>query len=209
MIPFFLASHAIFFTPPPDWLILEPKNQPKEVSIGFVEKDSNYPSTINMAIEKTDASLPQYVQAVKKLYQHKRNQTLRDLGSLPLKIGRGHLLEIDTQTSHGIFRQLQLLYPYQGDIIILTSASKEQKFLKVKDQILTALKSLTIAESILDTLTEEERQRVDHHFLSLKQKNMNEKEILEKFASFLHNEFPEKGSFWELLILEQIALVKK
>lgn len=203
MIPtLLLFAQVIFFTPPKEWLIIEPKHQPKEVSIGFVEPVKNYPSSMNMAIEKTEASLKQYVRAVKKLHEHKRNQTLHDLGPLSLKSGQGHLLEIDTHTSHGIFRQLQLLCSHQGEIIILTSASKEEKFLKVKDEILASLKSLTFAENILDTLSPEEKQTINAKLAALKKATSNEKEFLENYASFLHNEFSSKGPFWELLMLK-------
>ena len=205
----FLLAQVVFFTPPKDWLIIEPKNQPKEIAIGFVEPAKNYPSSMNMAIEKTDASLKQYVHAVKTLYQHKRNQTLRDLGPLTLPSGKGHLLEIDTQTSHGVFRQLQLLYANQNEIIILTSASQEKKFLTIKDQILASLKSLTIAEDILDTLTADEKHKIESYVAHLKQEKINEKEFLEKYALFLHNEFSQKGSFWELLMLKKISQAVK
>jgi hypothetical protein len=210
MIPLLLTlAQIVFFTPPKDWMIIEPKKQPKEITIGFIEPAINYPSSMNMVTEKTTVSLKEYVKAVKNLYQGKRNQTLRDLGSLPLKKGCAHLLEIDTETSHGIFRQLQLLYAHQGEIIILTSASKDHKFLKAKDDILKALKSLTIAGDIFETVTQEEKIKIESKFRELSHSGLNEKEFLEKYAFFLHNEFSDKGPFWELLMLKKLSQVEQ
>lgn len=175
---------------------------PKSIEMGFVEPKNQYPSSINIAYEHTNVSLKKYIQSVKSLYELKKDKRLTDLGKIQLQIGTGHLFEIDHQSTHGTFRQLQLIVPIDGKMVILTSASHQDDFLQVKDEILKALRSLTVVDQITDSLTKEERGLNIAKINQLKKDSGSDKEILEKYASFLHSRFQSKGPYWALLMMK-------
>lgn len=208
---FFVSSiwgDFVYFTPPPDWNLGDPKNYSSHVQIQLIAPSSReLPPSINLAIEPVSISLVEYVRAVKKIHEADPNNELwRNLGSFQTQAGTAQLTEIEAKTERGKVRLFQLLLLHKGFAYVLTASALKEEFPKFYTLFEKVFRSLTAHQNLLDGIAEEKRKKI------LKEKIENLKiTALEEgtaFQAFLLKEYADMGPHWQMLLLREILQKK-
>ena len=198
-----VSKEICYFYPPEGWQAALPKNLSEHVQIGFVgEGTGGFHPSINLATEETDASLKEYVKAVKEIHLSQPNTTVRSLGKFCMKGGEGLLLEISAPSFWGPLTLLQAILVRDDIAYILTGAILKTQFLKLQQEVLGALKTLSFAQDfaapILDPAQKEAFQAL---FSSLgSQPKKEEWKALQSMAESLGKEM---GAHWQFLVLKE------
>src|SRR5690242_8383837 len=103
MFSILIASAICTFSPPESWEIAQLKVPSPHIQIGFIGKGSNnFRPSLSLSIEEeVDASLKEYVKAVKEIHTAEPNTKWRDLGKIQTLAGEGRLVEISRPSSYG------------------------------------------------------------------------------------------------------------
>lgn len=166
--PLWIQASVCYFTPPAGWSCADPKQLSPHVQVGFIgESSSEFRPSINLALEKVDISLKDYVKAVKKIHLAQPNTTWRDLGRFKFTAGEGRLTEISTRSAWGDIKMLQALFIQGQTAYILTAAISQKDYIKEQKTLLLALQSLSLAPNLYTNLQEDLKLRFENFFQSL------------------------------------------
>jgi hypothetical protein len=195
-----------FFIPPSGWEIAQPKQLSAHVQVGFVGKGAaDFRPSINIAFEDTDASLKEYVKAVKKIQTAQPNTQWRDLGKFPMKAGEGRLIEMTNPSSWGEVKILQALFIKDHKAYILTGAVLREEFSKFHGEFLKAFQSLTLTPDLFAPISDPKKKaELLDQFASL---NLSTGEEAQKqwdgWQKAVLNAPPELGQYWQFLALKE------
>jgi hypothetical protein len=195
-------SNICYFVPPNNWQSSDPKKLSKYVSIGFVGKSkSPFKPSINLASEKTDATLKEYIKAIKNSYKNDKNATVREIGKLHTEIDEDTvLLEISKKSSFGDICLLQSVTKKNDDIFVLTGAVLKEELLKYKDDFFKAFKSIKITDNLIGELKENSQiETLKQQFKDLKEKKLSIKNL----EKHIEENYSDLGSYWKILVLKQ------
>ncbi|HSW86899.1 MAG TPA: hypothetical protein VLG49_05300 [Rhabdochlamydiaceae bacterium] len=220
---FLLSPLYSFFIPPQDWSIADPKLFAPSVQACFVGKNKKgFSPSVNLAVEKIDTSLNEYLKIVKQLHESDRDNRWRDLGNLQTRAGQTRLTEIDTKTEWGQIRMLQSILIKDGHAYILTAAALKEEFSDFYEDFEKAIRSFTITENLSSAISQiKKREKLKQHLETLKKSWESSSDIsLEPEAHFLEknfqkkhwipfqqcilNDFKDMGPFWQALILQSV-----
>lgn len=205
-----------FFIPPQDWEIVDVTSLSPKVIIGFMEKDKKgFCPSMNLAIEKVNVSLNEYVKAVKKLHEIDSNTRWRDLGKLNTPAGMARITEIDTKTKWGPVRMLQLILVKEEKAYILTAAAPKEDFSRLYPSLKKSFHSFTLTEDLLSFVKDSQKSDLlREKILHVKQASIAPLEPKEdetpsacewvSFTEYLIKEHSDMGAFWQLQILQMI-----
>lgn len=204
-----------FFIPPKDWEIVDAHSLSPKVVIGFMEKDKKgFCPSMNLAIEKINVSLNEYVKAVKKLHEIDSNTRWRDLGNLKTPAGMARITEIDTKTKWGPVRMLQLILVSEGNAYILTAAAPKEDFSRLYPSLKKSFHSFTLTEDLLSFVNDSHKSEIlKEKIVHLKQASTVPQEADDKklaasewvsFTEYLIKEHSDMGPFWQLQILQMV-----
>ena len=205
-IPLFFSfkcfSEICYFVPPENWKSADPAKLSKYVSIGFIGKSkTSFKPSINLATEKTDASLKQYVKAIKESYKNDKKVTFTQIGKIENQInGETILIEIDKRSSLGEICLLQCITKKNDDMFVMTGAVLKEELLKFKDEFFKSFKSLKTTDDLILELKE------NSQIATLKQKinELKEKKISTgDFEKLIEEKYNNLGSYWKILVLKQ------
>jgi hypothetical protein len=194
-------SEICYFVPPENWKSADPSKLSKYVSIGFVGKSrTSFKPSINLATEKTDASLKQYVKAIKDSYKNDKKAVFAQIGKIKNQIdGETILIEINKQSSFGEICLLQCITKKNDDMFVMTGAVLKEELLKFKDDFFKSFKSLKTTDDLILELKE------NSQVTTLKQKlnELKEKKISsEDFEKLIDENYNNLGSYWKILVLK-------
>lgn len=191
------------FQPPEGWQAARPQGLSPFIQVGFVgEGKTAYRPSINLAIEETDASLKEYVKAVKGIQTSQPHTRWLDLGSFQTKAALGRLIEIDAETPLGPSKLLQAIVLAEGHAYVLTAACLQEEFNTFRAQILNALHSLSLVPDLFAAVEDTAlRERVRE-----KAEAIADPAELEELQNFLAKpEYAHLGSHWQFLVLNEGA----
>jgi hypothetical protein len=194
-----LFASICYFQPPAEWELVHPKQHTGHVQVGFVGKTSTqFRPSINLATEKVDVSLKEYVKSVRQLHLEENGTSWRDLGKFSMKAGFGRLTEITNSCAWGEVKMLQALFVKEGTAYILTAAALKEDMIRYQRDFLRTLQSLQITEDLLG-----EKEELKAFFAGLGSAPVEEKKDqwadLQKLVIEKH---PEMGSHWHFLVLK-------
>ena len=195
-------SYTCYFIPPEKWNCCDPKKLSKHVYIGYVGKGKHlFNPSINLATEITEASLDEYIKAIKNAHKNVKNCEVRVIGKITNQIdGDTKLIEISKKISHGDIKILQCITKKDDDIFILTGAVLKSEFSKFKNDFLNSFKTLKLTEDLLLEPKEEKISlNLRNLFDDLKEKNITIKE----FERHIEKNYNELGSYWKTLVLKK------
>jgi len=142
-----------YFHPPEGWLMSNPMHFKDGVKIGFVQSERKiFTPAISLSIEKIPCDEKTYIDAVKKNHRSDITKSVRELGLIQTKSGNAHLLQIDTKNTWGKIRILQAILVKDGYAYIETATCLKEDFLKINQDLLSSLKSLSIAADLPSTV---------------------------------------------------------
>lgn len=196
-------SSVCYFIPPKEWSCVDPKLLSQYVNIGFVGKGKGiFNPSINLAHEKTDASLFEYIKAIKDSHKNEKNVTVRELGKIKNQIdGETFLLEISKKLPVGEIILLQTITKINDDIFILTSCVKKEELLKYKEDFITSFNSLKLTKSLLLEVTDKKQMKIlEDKICSLKKKEIS----IQDFEKHLEQNYDELGKYWKILLLKEV-----
>ncbi len=206
----FIAS-ICYFAPPAGWAAAHPKNLSPHVQIGFVSpKISTFRPSINLALEKVDLPLREYLKAVKKIHLSQPGTQWRDLGAFKLAAGEGRLTEISSHSPYGDLKMLQAIFLSENTAYILTAAVLKKDYIREQKALLQSLQSLRLAPDLYTAFSQEEpRKRFISFFDSLAAcpvEEQSEEWKNQKWASLqtlVQQYGSELGSHWQFLALQE------
>ncbi len=154
-----ISSSQCYFVPPENWEIADPKTLSPKVQIAFLTKSvKGFCPSINLAIEETDASLNDYLKAVKAIHEQDRNNQWRSLGKVRTAAGLGQLTEVDTKTEWGAVRILQLILIKDKHAYVLTAAALKEEMSNYYKEIQSAFRSFTISNDLFENVPQLDRR---------------------------------------------------
>lgn len=207
----FLLASICYFTPPAGWAAAQPKNLSPHVKIGFVSpKISVFRPSINLALEKVDLSLKDYLQAVKKIHLSQPHTQWRDLGAFKLAAGEGRLTEISSRSAYGDIKMLQAIYLSEQTAYILTAATLKKDYAAEQKDLLRSLQSMRLAPDLYAALSQEnQKAQFQEFFHSLSGCPLEERSDAWKnqkwisLQTLVQQHGSELGSYWQFLALQE------
>lgn len=143
------GEHYCYFIPPPGWSVADPAKLSPRVKVCFVGKSSKgLAPSVNLAAEKVHVSLAAYLTAVKKLHEADPGNRFRDLGNFQ----NGRLVEIESKTSFGSVRRLQLILLQDKIAYVLTVGALKDEFSHHYQTFENVLSSLRITDDLISEL---------------------------------------------------------
>ena len=194
-------SNTYYFVPPPKWECSDPTKLSKYVAIAFVGKSkASFHPSINLASEKTEATLKEYIKAIKASYQNDRNVTLVSIGQLQNQLGgETELLEIIQPSPLGDICLLQCVTKLNEDIFVMTGAVLKEEILKFKKDFLNSFTSLKSTDNLF--LEPKDKAQID--ILNQKFEDLKKNKIsMRDFEKHLENNYDDLGSYWKILVLK-------
>ncbi|MES2122869.1 MAG: hypothetical protein V4492_08865, partial [Chlamydiota bacterium] len=153
------SSTECFFVPPKGWDLVDPSTYSRHVKIAFLKSGAKHFSpSINLAIEETDASLADYLKAVKGIHERDRKNQWRALGKVRTVAGLAQLTEIDSTSDQGAFRMLQLILVKDKHAYILTASALKEDFSDLYKEFQSAFRSLTLTNDLFSAIPQLERK---------------------------------------------------
>jgi hypothetical protein len=206
-----------FFLPPKDWEIADPSTLSPHVKIAFLKRSPKgfYPS-INLAIEETQASLHDYLKAVRTLHED-HHKHWRALGKVRTPAGLAQLTEIDSKTDLGPVRILQLILLKEGYAYILTAAALKEEISDYYKDFQSAFRSLTLTSDLIHHIPQLDRREMlrekQQTLLQSAQESLSQQaSLIEEspfqeqvwlpFQQFVTEQFKDMGAFWQILLLK-------
>jgi hypothetical protein len=202
LLSFQSYASICYFIPPQNWCCADPAKLSKEVAVGFVGKGgSSFNPSINLASEKTEASLDEYILAIKNSYRNDKHSQVRELGKIKNEIeGESALIEITKESSFGEIKLLQSITKKEGAVYILTGAVLKEELLKFKEELFKAFKSLKLTDNLFqEPSLPYQATTLKDKFTDLKQKKISIKE----FEKHLEENYTSLGNYWKILVLKQ------
>lgn len=209
-----------YITPPAGWEIADPKFLAKSVQIAFLKKSgTGFSPSVNLAIEKSNLSLPEYLNVIRQIYESDKRNRWRQLGKVHTQSGIGQLTEIDTDTEFGPVRMLQLILVKQGCTYVVTAAALKEQIAQYYKDFQATFRSLQITSDLISTVPQMERRdslkerserlisswekTVEQGVVSLAESRFQKEHWL-PFQNAVLQEFEDMGPHWQILMLKSI-----
>ena len=134
------------FTPPKDWMALDPRALPKNTRFMVIanQKQGLSPS-MNISEEKFNGSLKEYLRIVQKLKKESAEKW-QEIGMTSTKGGKGSLSQTFTNSEWGKIKMLHFITKQSGTIYIITAAALEKEFPKFYNSFFEAIRSFKVNE---------------------------------------------------------------
>jgi hypothetical protein len=210
------SSPTLFclITPPKNWEIADPQYLSPSVQVAFMKKGgSGISPSINLAVETTNLSLPDYLKVVRQIHESDRRNRWRKLGKIHTSSGIGQLTEIDTTTEFGSIRMLQLILTKQGRAYVVTAAALKDEIAQYYSDFQATFRSLQITSDLISTVPQMERRdflksRIDLLFSKMSDQSIAfnhssfEQDHWVPFQDIILKSFEDMGAHWQLLMLK-------
>ena len=145
-----LGAHFFYFVPPEGWLPARPQSVSTCVQIGFIgQGKTQFHPSLNLAIEETQASLKEYVRAVKAIHLAQVGTKWLDLGAFQMRAGAGRLIQLEISSPLGPQCVMQALFVQGGRAYILTGACLKEELLTFRSTFIDSFCSFTEIPDLL------------------------------------------------------------
>lgn len=203
----------------------DPKQLSGRVQISFLKKQEGLCPSINLAIEPTDVSQEDYVQAVQSIHENHHADRWRRLGKIDCPAGSADLTELDMTTKHGPTRLLQLILVRDEKAYIMTAAATKKEIPIYYADFQNAFRSLQITDNLLSIIPDTKRK----DSLELLQSSLFEtwkttlathsgsqeaafadenfqKNQWTPLETAIMNDYQDLGAHWQILLLKSLYL---
>jgi hypothetical protein len=203
------AKEISFFLPPDGWTPAPRDALAPLVKVGFLEpRRFGFRSSLNLAEEDVDCNLKEYLEAVKAIHAANRHQQWTYLGEFQTKAGTAALTQLDTTTSWGAVRMLQLIFVQNAKAYILTAASSQNQFPKLLKIFKEALGSFSITEDLLSVIRDD-KKRTHLCDLQTAAQNGQTEDCFEQFQKDVLKNFKDLGAYWQALVIAETIEKRK
>lgn len=136
---------ACYFTPPKDWVLIDPKALPKEVKsmVRGPYKDS-LPPSMNLAMESTESSLEDYLNAIKLMHASNHLKKWKITGTISTDAGAMTLTQLDSTTNWGNVRMVQAIMIKDNIAYVITGTALSSEYAKYFPEFYKAIQSFHI-----------------------------------------------------------------
>ncbi len=214
------APSMCYIVPPKGWDLADPKLLSKSVKIAFLKKNmGKFCPSLNLAVEKVNVSLSEYLKAVKNIHENNHRNRWRQLGKVRTASGVGQLTEIDTDTEYGSVRMLQLILIKNSVAYVVTAAALKEEIAQYYKEFQTAFRTLQITSDLVSTVPQMERRellKTQHQQMldawqdvlaSTSNKDPFQDPQFQKkywlpFQNVVINECEDMGAHWQVLMLK-------
>lgn len=198
-----IAAEVCIFTPPKGWNFADPSKLSAFIKVGFVGKgNSSFKPSLNMAEEDINIDEQEYLKAVKELHAADKTVKWQLLGKIQTKGGEANLAEIDSKTTSGEVKMLQLILVKEKKAYILTGAALKEEFASCYKDFLATFKSVQTGNNLSSFIAGNLKQQ------KLETK-LKEKQTWEQLQKFIESEFKEMSPYWQLLVIKEFVSQNK
>lgn len=198
--PFLFADHA-HFLPPDGWEMARPKDPVPYVQVGFIGKGTtDFRPSVSFATEEVDATLKEYIKAVKEIHLSERKQ-YRDLGKFSMKGGEGRLIELTEKNAWGVIKILQAILIKGNWAYLLTGSVLKEDFPRFQQELLACFRTLEVIPDLwtpIANLKKREEFQALYANLGSGEKSQEWKNLQKEVKNF-----SDLGSYWQFLALEE------
>jgi len=196
------AQDYCFFTPPEGWMPAAKETLSPLVKVGFLDpKNFGFRASLNLAEEDIDCNLQEYLDAVKNIHINDHHNTWSNLGHFPTKAGPAVLTQIDSTSSWGGIRVLQLILVKDTKAYVLTAAASKKQFSKFLSAFKTAFGSLNLSDDLFsvvaDNTKREKIKKLQSAYLD------GEEAGWENFQNEVLHGFKELGAYWQAIVISE------
>lgn len=154
-------SLSCYFLPPKGWEYIDPKVLPPLVKVMIRGKGvGELPPSINLAVEKTDSTIEEYLNAIKTMNQLDRCTRWSRLGTMPSQAGELYLTQLDTQSKWGEVRMIQAITIQDGVVYVLTATALRTEFSKYCSDFFKAIQSFAINKNASEMIVDPQKQQL-------------------------------------------------
>ncbi len=202
-----------YFKAPHDWKIAKDVSLSPKVKVGYTENEKkSFIASINLATEKTEASIDEYLERVSKIHGSNPATSWKSLGSIQTKSGKAYLTQIDNKSPIGDIRILQSIMIDHGYAYILTGVCLKKDIGIHHQTFIDAFSSFFVHADYLESIHEKPKQaslqkqilQIKTSALQVSDKLNLDSSLMQSFNSFLRKEFSEKGSYWQTQVAHQV-----
>lgn len=206
-----LGAHIFYFVPPEGWVPARPKGAASCVQIGFVGQGATaFHPSLNIATEETSVSLKEYVKAVKAIHLSQIGTQWLDLGSFRMKVGLGHLIQLEVPSPLGPQIVLQALWVQEGKAHILTGACLKEEIAQFRPILLEALRSFDVIADILAPVADPiQHERLHDLFAILgdfapaEDRAVQQTQQWQMLQTLVDEVGQQLGAYWQYLVLQE------
>ena len=219
------AEPFCYFVPPKGWKMIEPSQLSSTTLIAFVAPSHEpFRASINLGSEKTNVSLQDYIEAVKKRFSSKREHEWKSLGYIKTQAGNAHLSSVETKHGFGQTTSLQAILSIDNTIYVMTALSLKEDFSSYYPVFLKTFESFSHCSDLLDSVLPSQRELLSQKIESVAEavKKLSEqkkktssipktfqKKQFQSFEKYLEKSFKEKGLAWKFLVCQEIYSKKE
>ena len=188
--------------PPDGWMPAAKETLSPLVKVGFLEpKTFGFRASLNLAEEEIDCNLQEYLDAVKNIHVNDHHNTWSNLGHFPTKAGPAVLTQIDSGSSWGAIRVLQLILVRDTKAYVLTAAASKKQFSKYLSVFKAAFSSITLSDDLFSAVADaKKREKIK----DLQSAYFNGEEAgWENFQNEILHDFKELGAYWQALVINE------
>lgn len=127
--------------------MVDPKVLLPEVKVmarGKAKSDASLPPSINLAMEETQMTMPEYLEEVRAMYAHDRNKRWASIGTLTSKAGVMALTQLDQNTKWGDVRMLQAILIKDAVAYVITATAQVSEFTGFSKEFLSCMQAFEI-----------------------------------------------------------------
>lgn len=153
---------ACFFIPPKGWEMIDPKVLLPEVKVmvkGKPKSDAHIPPSLNLALENTDLSLREYLDAVREMNTSDESRNWAEVGTIRTKAGEMVLTQLDLTTNWGEVRLFQAIMVKKGVAYVITATAQRDEFSLFSDDFNSSIASFTINKDIFQMVCDRAKRK--------------------------------------------------
>jgi hypothetical protein len=216
----------VVFNPPKGWRLADPTSLPKSVKVMVVGKSKNdYPPSINLATEKFQGTLADYLKIVKNI-NDSQGAIWKDLGKILTEAGPASLSQLDLKTKWGDVKMMHVILIKNKVAYILTASALKDEFSENYKQFFKAMRSLRFnKDPVAMVRVKEQREYLEDRIDSLESSfkelvvenpSLSKEQIFESqefklkywepFRSMLNRDYGYMEPRWQPLLLSKIQI---
>lgn len=141
------AEEMVAFSAPDGWRTADANELPKSVKLMIVgASTSNFPPSLNLAMEQYAGSLKDYLKNVKQINVAK-GLSWKSLGTLQTQAGTASISQVDAPSEWGDIRLMHVMLKHGDTIYILTGGALKAEFAQFYPDFFKAFKSLRFEQN--------------------------------------------------------------
>ncbi len=206
-----MGAQVLYFTPPEGWQPARSQGASPYIQIAFVGRgDAQFNPSLNLAIEETNASLKQYVKAVKAIHLSQPETKWLDLGPFQMRAGSGHLIQLEMPSVLGPQSVLQAILVREGRAYILTGACLKAELPQFRSSLIEAFHSFVEIPSLFSPVEDpRQKEQLELCFHSLGgfppegDRALLQMAQWEELQALVADAGMSLGGYWQFLVLQE------